>query len=204
MKYLKTFESVNRKKILIIIDVQKSFKKHFTNKYINELKKYCNKFDKVIQIWDNHIDGKVNKNYLYDKDPDIPVHSDLYHFPNQTEIIEKRYNYNVKVDFYKDILDNEIYNKIKKLEKNNKLKKGDLFKTNKDTAIVYIGNNHKWFQIPKKLFKCLSNIKNEEVVITGGSGKECLEDVYISAKSLGIDIKKNDNYIYSGGKCPIE
>src|ERR1035437_8565286 len=88
MKYVKTFENHNNS-TLIIVDVQKSFKKFFTDMYINELKKYCKNFKNVFQIWDNHIDGKnVDKDYLYDKKPDIPVHNDLYTFPNQVELKE--------------------------------------------------------------------------------------------------------------------
>ena len=108
MKFLKTFESYNGD-TLIIIDVQRSFKKYFSEMYLNELKKYCSNFQNVYQLWDNHIDGKnVDKDYLYDETPVIPIHKDLYHFPNQKELIEKRYNYNVDADFYKKILDKEV------------------------------------------------------------------------------------------------
>ena len=93
MRFIKTFENYEQSDILIIIDVQKSFKKFFTEMYINQLTKYCNNFNEVYQIWDNHIDGKnVDKDYLYDDEPEIPIHDDLYHFPNQKDIIEKRYN----------------------------------------------------------------------------------------------------------------
>ena len=110
MKYLKTFESHNNKDILIIVDVQKSFSKFFTTNYVSELKKYCNKFNRVYQIWDNHHLGQnVDKDYLYDEDPEIPVHNDLYHFPNQKELIEKRYNYDVNADFYKRVLEYSVY-----------------------------------------------------------------------------------------------
>ena len=103
MRYLKTFESHSSKDILIVVDVQKSFKKFFNEVYLHELKKYCNEFSKVYQIWDNHVDGRnVDKDYLYDEDPEIPIHKDLYHFPNQTDLIEKRYNYDVDADFYKN------------------------------------------------------------------------------------------------------
>ena len=40
-------------------------------------------FENVYQIWDNHVDGKnVDKDYLYDERPDIPIHDDIYYFPN--------------------------------------------------------------------------------------------------------------------------
>ena len=39
---------------------------------------------------------------------------DLYHFPNQKELIEKRYNYDVDADFYKKVLDKNVYEEISK------------------------------------------------------------------------------------------
>jgi hypothetical protein len=205
MRYIKRYESYIDQSVLIVVDVQKSFKKFFSEMYLNELKKYCQQFSTVYQIWDNHVDGKnVDKDYLYDNNPDIPVHGDLYHFPNQKELIEKRYNYDVDADFYKKILDKDVYNDIKQKEANNSLKKGDLFKTNEGTAIVYIGNHHQWFHIPVKLYKHLLELKGKDVTIVGGSDSECLEDVVIAAESLGVNIKRNHKYIYSANHCPIK
>ena len=88
MQYLKLFENFNND-VLIIVDVQKSFRKFFTEMYLNELKKYCDNFSEVYQLWDNHVDGKnVDKDYLFDENPDIPVHNDLYNFPNQNIILQ--------------------------------------------------------------------------------------------------------------------
>ena len=172
--------------------------------YINELKKYCENFTEVYQIWDNHVDGKnVDKDYLFDENPDIPVHNDLYNFPNQKDIIEKRYNYDVDVDFYKDVLDKQTYNRIKEKENEKSLKKGDLFKTEEGTALVYIGNNHKWFQVPKKLYNIFEKLSGKTVTIVGGADSECLSDVFIAAKSMGVDIKRDWRYIWTATSCPI-
>ena len=203
MQYLKLFENF-QDDTLIIVDVQKSFRKFFTEMYLNELKKYCQDFSKVYQIFDNHVDGKnVDKDYLFDENPDIPIHNDLYNFPNQKEIIEKRYNYDVDVDFYKKILDKETYDLIKTKEESNDLKKGDLFKTKEDTSIVYIGNNHKWFQVPKKLLNLFQELSGREVTIVGGADSECLSDVFISAESMGVNIKRDWKFIYTATSCPI-
>jgi hypothetical protein len=203
MQYLRLFENF-QDDILIIVDVQKSFRKFFTEMYLNELKKYCQDFSKVYQIFDNHVDGKnVDKDYLFDENPDIPVHSDLYNFPNQKEIIEKRYNYDVNVDFYKKVLDKETYDLIKSKEESKDLKKGDLFNTKEGTAIVYIGNNHKWFQIPKKLFNLFEELSGKNVTIVGGADSECLSDVFISAESMGVKIKRDWKFIYTATSCPI-
>jgi len=203
MQYLKLFENFQNG-TLIIVDVQKSFRKYFSEMYLHELKKYCGNFSEVYQLWDNHVDGKnVDKDYLFDENPDIPVHNDLYNFPNQKDIIEKRYNYDVDVDFYKKILDKETYDLIKTKEESDGLKRGDLFKTKEDTAIVYIGNNHKWFQIPKKLYNLFEELRGQEVTIVGGADSECLSDVFISAESMGVNIKRNWKLIYTATSCPI-
>ena len=203
MKFLKTFES-HSNETLIIVDVQKSFRKFFSEMYLNELKKYCKNFKYVYQIFDNHIDGKnVDKDYLYDETPVIPIHKDLYHFPNQKELIEKRYNYKVDADFYKKILDKEVYKEISDKEDRKELKKGDIFPTKEGTYIVYVGNNHKWHHLSKKLYDLLLSLKNKTVTIVGGADGECLEDIVTSAETLGVKIKRDYKYIYTANSCPI-
>jgi hypothetical protein len=197
-------EGVDENSTLIIVDVQKSFKKFFGEMYLNKLNKYCKQFKEVYQIWDNHSMGKnVDKDYLYDNEPEIPIYDDLYKFPNQVKLIEKRYNYDVDVDFYKKILDKNIYNDIKQKENTKTIKKGDLFKTKEGTAIVYIGNRHKWFHVPKKLYELFLNLKGKNVVIVGGASSECLADVFITGVSMGLNIKEDHRYIYSASHCPI-
>lgn len=203
MKFLKTFESYGNE-TLIIVDVQKSFKKFFSEMYLNELKKYCKNFKNVYQIWDNHVDGKqVDKDYLYDETPEVPIHDDIYYFPNQKELIEKRYNYKVDADFYKKILDKEVYQEISDKEDNNELNKGDIFPTKEGTIITYINNNHRWFHCPKKLYELLTSLKGTEVTIVGGADSECLEDVVTTAERLGVKIKRDYKFIYTASSCPI-
>ena len=203
MKFIKTFESYNAD-TLIIVDVQKSFRKYFSEMYLNELKKYCNNFQSVYQLWDNHVDGKnVDKDYLYDITPEIPIHKDIYHFPNQKELIEKRYNYKVDADFYKKILDKEVYDEISKKEEDKSLKKGDIFNTKEGTIITFINNHHVWFHCPVKLYELLKSLKGREVIIVGGADSECLEDVVTTAESLGVKIKRDYKYIYTANSCPI-
>lgn len=203
MKYLKLFETFSKDRILIIVDVQKSFKKYFTDNYLAQLNEYCNDFDKVYQIFDNHHEGKnPDKDFLYDETPDIENKDDLYRFNNQKDLIEKRYNYDVDVDFYKKILSEETYNQIK--SKGSNIQRGEYFETTEGTIIVYIGNNHKWFHCPIKLYELLKSIKGEEIVIVGGAENECILDVMITAKALGLKILKNEKYIYSANNCPIQ
>lgn len=205
MKHLRIFDNFQDKQTLIIVDVQKSFRKFFTEMYLHELKNYCKKFKSVYQIWDNHVDGKnVDKDYLYDENPDIPVHKDLYRFPNQKDLIEKRYNYDVDVDFYKNILSKDIYRDLKEKESNKELKRGDTFNTKEGTFIIYIGNNHKWYHLPKKLQELFTELKGQEVVMVGGSDSECYLDVETAAKAFGVKIKRDFKYIYSANHCPIK
>ena len=211
MRYLKTFESHSTKDILIIVDVQKSFKEFFTDNYIKELKKYCKKFSKVYQIWDNHHLGKnVDKDYLYDRDPEEEDTNDLYEFPNQIDLIEKRYQYDVDADFYKRVLDNDVYKDVKSKEENNELIKGDFFPTKEGTIIVFINNNHRWFHLPKKLYDIFVEIKEAQieekvlVTIVGGADGECITDIEVVAKSLGVKLTRDEKYIYSASYCPIK
>ena len=205
MVYIKKFESFQVESILVIVDVQKSFRRFFSEMYLNELKKYCKNFQKVYQIFDNHVDGKqVDKDYLYDETPEIPIHDDLYYFPNQTDLIEKRYNYKVDADFYKKILDKEVYQEISEKEDKKELRKGDIFPTKEGTIITYIGNNHVWFHCPKKLYDLLTSLKGKEVIIVGGADSECLEDVVTTAERLGVKIKRDYKFIYTASSCPIK
>jgi len=211
MRYLKTFESHKNDNILIIVDVQKSFRSFFTEMYLHELKKYSKNFGRVYQIWDNHHLGKnVDKDYLYDETPKIPIHDDLYHFPNQTDLIEKRYNYDVDADFYKKVLDEDTYKEVSDKEDKKELKRGDFFNTKEGTIIVYIGNRHRWFHCPKKLYDIFIDITEAqiddqvEVTIVGGADSECILDVEITAKSLGVRFNRNEKYIYSATYCSIK
>jgi hypothetical protein len=215
MRYLKTFESHSSDDVLIIVDVQKSFSKYFTDNYVSQLKDYSRGFGRVYQIWDNHVDGKnVDKDYLYDEDPEAPMNGDLYHFPNQSDLIEKRYNYNVDADFYKKILDKSVYEDIKSREDEGSLVRGDSFPTKEGTLIIYIGNNHKWYHMPKKLHELFEEINqaqslNEsmsvnDVIMVGGADRECLDDVETAAKVMGVRLKRNEKFVYSATHCPIK
>jgi hypothetical protein len=204
MKWIRTFESYTERN-LIIVDVQKSFSKYFTPMYINELTKHCNNFENVYYIWDNHHEGKnVDKDYLYEENPEIPINDEFYNFPNVKEWIEKRYNYDVDANFYNKILSDETFEKISELENQKSLKKGDIFPTTQGTHIVYIGNNHKWFHLGKKLYKVLWSLKGKTVEIVGGADSECCEDIFTTATSLGVNINRNWKYIWTASSCPIK
>lgn len=205
MRYIKKFENYGQETNLLIVDVQKSFRKFFTELYLYKLNKLAESYTNVYQIFDNHVDGKnVDKDYLYDENPDLPVNGDLYEFPNQKELVEKRYNYDVDADFYKKILDDKTYKVIKYKESKGLLTKGEMYNTTEGTIIIYIGNNHNWIHLGKRLIRLLQSLSGKQVTIVGGSDNECLEDIFVAAESLGVLIKRDHRYIYSAVYCPIK
>ena len=205
MKYLIQYKYFDDESILLIIDVQKSFSEFFTDNYVKALKKYCKDFDMVYQVYDNHVEGKnPDKDYLYKNNPPSPVNGDMYKFPNQVDIIEKRYRYDVEIDFFKKELTSTMYKEIKNREKNDDIKIGEFFHTKNGTILVFIKNNHNWFECPVKLFNLLKELNGQRVVLVGGADRECLTDVEVTAKSLGVKVQRNDNYIYSATYCPIK
>ena len=44
----------------------------------------------------------------------------------------------------------------------------------------------------------------KEVTIVGGASGECLDDVEVAAKAMGVKLKRNERYIYSASHCPIK
>ena len=193
-------ESVIPNTHLIVVDVQKSFSKFFTEMYIHKLKEYAKQFQNVYQIWDNHTDGAdKDKSYLYDiNQPGEAPLDDLYEFVNQKSLIEKRYKYDVDIEHFKNIIDN-----WKEL-KDKKYQKGNVIWTKYGTPLVYIGNNHQWFHVPKKMYRLFQSLKGQNVYIVGGADSECLEDIITAAISFGVNIKPNHSFIYSATHCPIK
>jgi hypothetical protein len=179
-EYLKENANMsNHDGILVIVDVQKQFDKFTPQNYEQNIIKYCKKFPTdnqgrgVYQIWD------ANK-------AQVPS----YQFPNTVQTIKK--NYGIKFD-----------NQIKKIADNLSqrypgAKEGQQFKLkNKNTFLVRVNNNHKWFYINEDLYNFYLKLKGKTVVLIGGSDAECLEDVYVSMKSFGINPVYNHDYIYN-------
>jgi len=157
--------------ILVIVDVQKVFGKFIPKDFEKKLNQYCKNFKQVIQIWDSN---KVSK--------------PSWKFDNQVELIRK--NYGTKFS-------NDLVHITDKLEKDNpNSKEGDVFKVG-NNYIVRIDNNHKWFYLNDDLVNLYKELKGKKVVVVGGASEECLEDVYISMRSFGINVVYNHEYIYS-------
>jgi putative cell wall-binding protein len=65
------------------------------------------------------------------------------------------------------------------------------------TYLVKINNNHKWFYVNEELVELFSKLNSKNIIIVGGADDECLEDVFVSMKSFGINPIYNHDYIYS-------
>lgn len=166
--------------ILVIVDVQKAFDKFTPQNFEQNIMKYCEEFPKddnmgkgVYQIWDS------NKAQNFS-----------YNFPNTLQTIRK--NYGTKFDArIKQVADSLA-------AKYPQAKEGDKFKLkNSNTYIVRINNNHRWFYVNEELYNLYLKLKGRTVVVIGGADDECLEDVYVSMKSFGINPIYNHDYIYS-------
>lgn len=166
--------------ILVIVDVQKAFDKFTPQNYENNIMKYCEEFPKddnqgkgVYQIWDS------NKAQNFS-----------YNFPNTLQTIRKNYGtkFDAKIAQIADSL----------TAKYPQAKEGDKFKLkNSNTYMVKINNNHKWFYVNEELYNLYLKLKGRTVIVIGGADDECLEDVYISMKSFGVNPIYNHDYIYS-------
>jgi len=157
--------------ILIIVDVQKVFGKFIPRDFEKKLNIYASKFDKVYQIWDSN---KINK--------------PSYKFNNEIKNIRK--NYGTK--FSKDLV--KLTDELELNHPN--VKEGDIFKTG-NNFVIKIDNNHKWFYLNDELVELYNELKGKNVIIVGGADNECLEDVFVSMNSFGINAIYNHDYIYS-------
>lgn len=172
IKENKDIENLNQHDgILVIVDVQKVFGKFIPRDFEKKLNIYAKQFNYVYQIWDSNKTDKPS-----------------YKFDNEIKTVRK--NYGTK--FSKNLVE-----LTKKLElQNPNVKEGDIFKTGKN-FVVKVDNNHKWFYLNNELIQLYNELKGKKVIIVGGADNECIEDVYISMNSFGIDAIYNHDYIYS-------
>ena len=68
---------------------------------------------------------------------------------------------------------------------------------------IHIGvhSNYSDYTSDLSLFK---DLKGQTATICGGSMEECLLDLEITAKSMGVNINRDYRYIYSASHCPIK
>lgn len=199
MKYLKIYEEFEDR-VLIIVDVQKSFKNYFNDIYLEELKKYSKEFTEVYQIFDNHIFDKPDSGFMFLDKPVKPIFDELYNF-NESDIIEKRYYSEHDLSYYKPYLSNDIYKIIINKQNNNLLKIGDMFDTKYGTKIIFINHEHMWFHLTKKMINLFTKLKGKKIILVGGSIDHCLKDIEVSMESYNLDITIQHKFIYSKNYC---
>jgi mRNA-degrading endonuclease HigB of HigAB toxin-antitoxin module len=160
----------NHDGILLIVDVQKEFGDYIPDNMVKELFEYCKEFKEVYQIWDSH-------------DAVAPT----FKFPNQKGSINKK--------FGKKFLEKDVQNKLEKL-KNDSIE-GQQIQIDSDDIFVRVKNNHDWFFINDDLLKLFNQLKGKTIILVGGADFECLNDIFVACKSMGIKSLLNHKYIYS-------
>ena len=68
--------------------------------------------------------------------------------------------------------------------------------------------------MPKKLHDLFAEISQaqsvnesvsvKDVILVGGADRECLDDIEVAAKVMGVRLNRNANFIYSATNCPIK
>lgn len=172
-------------KDLIIVNVQKSFFKSFNNKYLDELNKFCSKFSRVYQIYDNTNGG--NMDYL---------------FPNQVLSFQKSYNEELILSDIQYYFTPEVCQQIEKEWDNKKtgwykkLKNGDIW-------LFINSNEHKWFYVNSDLVNFCERLgkTNREITLVGGADNASLYDIEILFNTFNIKYKKDSLFIYSINGC---
>lgn len=181
---------------LMIVDVQDSFSKYFSNKYVEELEKYCKEFNRVYQVWDNT-----------SQDLEAPS----YDFPNEVGAYVKEYGF--------DLYDEEeisMYFMPAVAQKiiSEEYSQGDGFEMKDGRVAIYVGAQHSWFLVEEELASLFKTLKSQgrKLIMVGGAGSstgssetsgECLTDVYQAAKYFGIDVEINEGYVYTSKGSPF-
>jgi len=188
-EYAKKFEALDNSRALIIVDVQESFSKYINDEYLDALFKYCENFGRVYQIFDN-----------------IDQESPSWEFPNQYFVCDKRYGPKPLKEWDDKDLKQEFHEVD--LERNKNIiaapKIGDNLLAKDNSVWLYVGNNHGWFRLEKDLHKMLKELKkfDQDPVIVGGADNECLEDIIVACKYVGLRPNTDYKYIYSVNFCP--
>lgn len=178
LQRIKEDKQINNSDILVIVDVQEAFSKYFPNEYyLDKLNDYCEEFKTVYQIWD-----------------DIDANTPSYNFPNQKKAIVKQYGFDIEPDAIEMYFSGKEADKLRNDLETQEYK--DFYKTKDNRILFYIGNDHKWFLADTPMITLFKNLKGKKVILVGGAEGECLQDIYISMKSCGINVEINTSYIY--------
>jgi hypothetical protein len=166
-------QNLEQSDTLVICDVQQEFQKYIPTGFVNNLFTYCQDFKKVYQVWDS------NK-----------ASGTTWTFPNQKETFVKKYGTTFAPEL--KAFGQEL------LKKYPDVQQGQLFKfKDYSSLLVRINNNHGWFYINEDLVKFFKSLKCQRVVLVGGADLECLTDIEVGMKALGVKVMLNHEYIYN-------
>lgn len=182
---------------ILIVDVQEPFKEYFGDEYVIKLNEYCQDYKRVYQIWDSTKATQAD-----------------YIFPNQVAEYEKKYGGKLNINDVEQIFTEPMWDVVKK-----KLEAipttGDMFETSTGESFIYCGGKtldnkigHSWFLCPKELMLLFKSFKKQErhIILVGGAGSpennhtlngECLYDIYLTLKTLGVNVEINNDLVYS-------
>jgi len=190
-------ESKKRKeRDLIICDVQSAFSKFFTKRYVEELRKYCRKFDRVFQIWDNHKEENE---------------STIFQWPNTALNIEKTYGGKLEESQIDSFFVPEKAIEIKKEWSN--IKAGWMRQTKNGDFWLYIDGKHKWFYVTKEMASWAFRLgcSDRHCIVVGGAGDptnadheyngECLSDCVLVLKKFDVKFTVDYEFVYSAKGC---
>ena len=60
-----------------------------------------------------------------------------------------------------------------------------------------ISNKHEWFFVNDEIYELINKVKDDQVILVGGAQNECIRDIYVAFKAFGVNVKINNNYVYS-------
>lgn len=166
---------------IVIVDVQESFKKYFNDAYLEALNEFCEDYKRVFQIWDS-----IDSN-----EPD-------YEFPNQVGTYEKQYGGELLPEDVENYFPEPMWQTVKdKLEEIPN--SGDMFETINGDAFVYIGGQHEWFICSRELLNLFKSFKeqNRTILLVGGAMHECIHDIFVTMKAIGVNVSYEMQYVYS-------
>lgn len=178
---------------LMIVDVQENFSKFFSEKYVEELKKYCKGFARVYQIYDN-----------------MELDEPTYEFPNEVNAYDKQFGFDLQPEYAHEYFMPAIAEKIV----NQEYTQGDGFEMKDGRIAIYVGAQHEWFLVEDNLVSLFNTLKSQgrKLILVGGAGSviggsetsgECLTDIYQAAKYFGIDVEINEGYVYTYKGSPF-
>ncbi len=179
---------------LIICDVQQNFSKFFNQEYIDQLKDYCKKFNRVFNIYD------VN-------DQQDPIQ---YDFPNLFNSYPKEYGGEIQEEDFEFYFDQATLQDITDKHNNKTLQIGDKQQMTSGDYYIYIGGKHLYFICNEDLADFFISLAEQQrkCILVGGGGSihdiyhnqngECITDVYVTMVSFGVDVNINNEFVYTG------